>query len=342
MFDVIEVQRRERTNVSPTSRKKPLSVIISLTVVTAMFIVPFSVPLFSNVIVLMSTDSTISIALEALQANVDDTIVVKKDSLEYWLTISRAVGPVVWISHGQENGIVADKAIVPWSDFVSILDTYPGRDIVLACDSERIYEYEDSQDIIALGGRIDVLLGSLVASWLLTGSQSVLEMAVDRAQEVMSDPSQVKALYWSTDEMFWAGIDAGIWMVSTLCTTFAIWRVTLNPFAAIDIFAGLFVLIAEIVKFVTALVGFISGTMAAWTLFTKFGGLIASVLWAIFIRAPWYVVVIASVEVSVSIATGVRVVAALLAIIGMVTLVAAILGDQADSDSVYGRMSFGF
>jgi hypothetical protein len=323
-------------------RKREISVLVTLLAFSSLFIVPLSMPIFSNIVVMMVDDAAVETAAETVKTNAPDTFVVKKDSLEYSLTISRAAGAVVWISHGSEEGIESASSVYSWEKMGALVKKLPGKDLILACESERLYEHHSSHDLLALGGRIDAELGGLVSAWILTGEWKTLGKVMSRATELMVDPTLMDELYWGPNEQFWTGIDAGIWLVSSLCTTFALWRATLNPYSATQIFAGLMVMFTEIIKFASAIVGFLSGTMSAWTLFTKFGGLLAAVLWGIFRSAPWWVQVIASVEFGISVTTGVRVVAALLGLLGMVTLITGVLGDQADPDDVYGRLSFGF
>jgi hypothetical protein len=315
---------------------------LSIIVISPLILAPYTTPIGADIIVLMSRDSSTMDAADEIDKNSQNVITVEYGSLQYGLAILRSVGKVIWISHGSEDGIISHGALIDWAEFANSINSLPGKDIVLACHSEIIYERAPTAKPIAIGGNIDAILGGLIVSWLIRPNPDILGQAVNRAYDLSTGIEEPRTLYWSWQEKAWAAIDTGILMMSALCTTFAIWKGSLNVFSLKTIFSSLLTVGLQLARFAEILVGFFTGTMGAWTLATKFASLFVSVLWAIFVVAPWYVQAIAGSEVIISISTGARIVSALLILLGLGSLIHAILSDQSDSNSIYGRYNIGF
>ncbi len=87
------------------------TVLVMIVMVSPLWVMPLSTPVMADVVVVMHRDSAVNTAVRTITENAPDVRVVEYGSLEYALTISRTVGRVVWVSHGSEEGILAEERL---------------------------------------------------------------------------------------------------------------------------------------------------------------------------------------------------------------------------------------
>jgi hypothetical protein len=153
-----------------------------MVVLSSIFIMPLSVPVLSNVVVVMHHDSATATAVHTLVENVPNVKVVDYDSLDYILVIHRAVRQVVWVSHGSEYGILTPHGMLSWNEFSHMIDRTPNRDLILACKSSEIYKYIDHSAALGFTGCVEATLGALVSSFVISGviRSCALENTLDK------------------------------------------------------------------------------------------------------------------------------------------------------------------
>ncbi len=311
-----------------------------LIVVSPMVLMPLGTLIPSDAVIVMHNDSTVRNSINAITSYGENVLVLEYGSIEYALMIHRIVGTVVWVSHGSENGIAVERGILSWENFVSNIHLTSGKDVVLACDSDQIYDYVSYEQAIAFSGAVDAIIGGLFVAWLLTGISEALTNAFERIT-TLSDGSAVgDSLYWSSMEKAWFGIDAALFIVSALSTSFALWKITLNPMSTMAVFASALQFLSVFLQFSVFICGIFSGTLSPFAVATKLLSSIGIIIWAILRCAPWYIQVLAGVEAVVTGLT--RLVTIILMIISFVTLIANLFNDIADPDSLYGRIFVGF
>ncbi len=177
------------------SNIKVWSALLVLLVAAPLWIMPLSTPVFADLVVVMHDDAAVNTAVRAITANVPDARVVEYGSLDYALTIHRAMGRVVWVSHGSKEGILASRHVLSWKEFSSRLDMTPGKDIVLACNSANVYQFIPSRaEVVGIDGLVDAGLGGLVAAYLLSPTKDVLSQVMMRIDDILSGQSVVRLL----------------------------------------------------------------------------------------------------------------------------------------------------
>jgi hypothetical protein len=311
-----------------------------LIIMSPMVLVPFGTLIPSDAVVVMYDDSAVREGIDAITSYDEDILVLEYGSIEYALMIHRIIGTVVWISHGSEDGIALQGKTLSWENFISNIHLTNGKDIVLACESDQIYSYVTYEDAIAFGGAVDAIIGGFFAAWLLTGVIDALTSAFERVTALNDGSAVSNDLYWSTMERAWFGIDAALFVVSALSTTFALWKITLNPMSTMHVFAAALQFLSVFLQFTVFICGACSGTLSPFSVATKLLSSIGLVIWAVLTCAPWYVQILAGLE---AVVTGTaRLVMIVLMIISLVTLVSNMFNDMADPDRLYGRIYIGF
>ena len=184
---------------------KTCSLLLVVVVLSPLWMMPLSVPAFSDVVVVMHHDSAVNTAVRTITENVPDIRVVEYGSLEYAMIIHRTAGRVVWVSHGSEDGILAGSRVLSWRAFSSRTQMTPGKDLVLACDSSEVNKYVPQNSVVGLTGPVDATLGGLVVAYLLAPRSIVLEMAHEHVVEIAEgavtleflDLSLAEITYWT-------------------------------------------------------------------------------------------------------------------------------------------------
>jgi hypothetical protein len=97
------------------SNKKKLAILILISIVVSFsFVQSFSSVLPGNYIIELDSDETISNAISTIKKNVPKTAVVKYGSLKHLLISHRIVNPLIWIGHGNKEGINSQQDLIPW------------------------------------------------------------------------------------------------------------------------------------------------------------------------------------------------------------------------------------
>ncbi len=242
--------------------------------VSMLFIMPFSVPIFNHMVVIMTPDASVDRAANVMKQEIPDVIVVEYGSLDYSMLVHRAYGGVTWISHGSEENVKLGTQEVNWNNITPMIQITPSKDTVLACHSSSINDYIESNDAITFSGPIDSVMGALLASVVVTKSMDTVQKLGEYAQAVIDGTqpidslyligqlSDVEACYWlAISTLTLAGIlfnyysDMGFWTTlgyslisigqfSILVTLVWLWRGWIDPVTA-----------------AAKIVGFIFGTM---------------------------------------------------------------------------------
>ncbi len=194
---------------------KVLSLGICLVFIFSLSLSAFSMPVQADVIVVMGSDASVKKATQVLEDNLVQAEIVEYNSPEYLLTISRAVSTIIWVSHGDEEGISANGQKVIWSEFSSRIRTTPGKDIVLACESANVHQYVSGKEAFTFEGGIDAgIAAGLVAALVLSSRpsanheaiESVCNTIIDEATDISLNHREVMPL--GTVPAWWIAVKA--------------------------------------------------------------------------------------------------------------------------------------
>ncbi len=176
--------------------------------VSPLWVMPLSAPVMADVVVVMHRDSAVNTAVRTITENAPAVQVVEYGSLDYALTIHRAFGRVVWVSHGSEEGILLRSGMMTWKRFSRLTTLTPGRDIVLACESDRVNEYVSSSQAIGIGGTIDATLGGLFVAYLLSPTGYIVRAVWERTTSLVL--GSVVPEFLGVVPPWWIAVKAGL------------------------------------------------------------------------------------------------------------------------------------
>jgi len=144
----------------------------------------------------LSNDSTVKNASRTLSQNIQGLTVVEYDSFKYLSLVWRALEPVIWISHSNEEGVQIQGKMSDWSALEPLVYRTPNKDIMLSCYSSNLIEETEltSADVFTFNNEIDSTLGALFISYALTGNEKIVEKIIDRAFTLTFNPEMILPL----------------------------------------------------------------------------------------------------------------------------------------------------
>jgi len=305
----------------------------------------FSTPITATVLVKLDDAPAINQAVKTVLANVENILVVRYGSTEYVLTVWRAVGHIIWLGHGSEQGIRLMGSMVGWESFViNIKRTTPGRSILLSCFAVKALQYNDGgSDLITIGaGYIDAVLGGMLVSYILTGSASLISQTIHRVASLLRGDAVFLPLYWSTEEQIWAGIDFVIWLVCAITGLYSVIKAELQTAARAVRFAAGASLAMLAIGIAEAIIGFATGTMTATAAAMKIAMAIGQIFFAIFTKLPWWYQVLIGASVVISLTNPAKLVTIILAVASFLFWVWGVVRDMNDPDPYYGSLAWPF
>jgi len=177
------------------------SVVLLLLSLSIAGVSALSTPVATTLAVEMTNDPTVHKAATILEHNAGVHL-VKYGSIEYSLLIHRTVNPVIWISHGSDQGIEVQEQVESWSFAKDLVERTMNKDIVLTCDSSKLLQYGvSSSEVITFSGEIDAELSALVFSYVLNNKESTVQQINSRVTELITNPNSMKPLYLSQTEL---------------------------------------------------------------------------------------------------------------------------------------------
>ena len=147
-----------------------------------------STPVFGTIAVRMSNDKTINTSIAVLESNLENLKIVDYNTLEFAIEISRIVGPVIWVGHGDADGIETADTSISWDDFSRNIKRTAASDYVLSCYSSNLIEKTtlDHDDALTFAGEIDSTLGALIVSYYCNPSISIAEKAISHISSLQN------------------------------------------------------------------------------------------------------------------------------------------------------------
>ena len=182
-----------RKTVNRIDRKIQYLFLVAL-IVSPMLIMPLSMPIMANMVVVMYHDDAVDTAVRNIEENVPNAIIVEYGSIDYLLNVHRVIGQIAWVSHGSDEGIMTSDGLLSWDDFSYNIARTPSRDIILACKSDNIYNYVNTISAVGINGIIDATLGGLLVSYLFEPQNNILEATIFHILEIISGAVEIVPL----------------------------------------------------------------------------------------------------------------------------------------------------
>lgn len=211
-----EVESRLIRKKSSEKRLQSLSMVIIAIIILPVMILPFSVPITSDIVVVMQKDDAVTTTTNIIKENVPGIMIMEYESLDYFLTIQRVLGRIIWVSHGSSQGIATEGGLLTWNSFASLVEMTPGKDVVLACDSSSLDEFiESDEEVMTFDGLLEGRIWAYAISTLLLATKQIpneenvahiAERTVTIANRIIS--GKEAPMFLGTVPLWWIGIKA--------------------------------------------------------------------------------------------------------------------------------------
>jgi hypothetical protein len=218
----------ENGGLSKKDKKYIKCSLLVLVVLSPLLLIPLSVPIAENAVIVMHEDEATELAISTLRNKIPNIQVIDYGSLQYHLTVSRLIRPTIWLSHGNEEGILLDSHIISWEDFSHLTRITPSNDIILACESANIYEYVGVNEVVGFEGDLDARLAGLIGSVLILSQnlvmksgviQEIIETTIGLIGDIISGSLEIVPLgiipsWWGVVKAGLIGVITGIYFLS--------------------------------------------------------------------------------------------------------------------------------
>lgn len=120
-------------------RKIGILTIICL-ISSILFIQALTTSVPGTIAIQLDRDDTVISTSKTLQENVPGISIIDYDSFKFHLVSQRVLQPIVWIGHGNEEGISTNNELITWTAFSQEIERSQSQDIVLSCHSDEIIQ----------------------------------------------------------------------------------------------------------------------------------------------------------------------------------------------------------
>ncbi len=144
----------------------------------------------------LDRDGSITNAVDTLKENVPNINIIEYRSAKHLFLPHRIIEPIVWIGHGDKEGISTTDEKLSWLSFSKELFMSPSIDIVLSCHSSELVSQTPLTDekVLTFNNDIDSIYGSLIVSYLLTGQQSMITEAANHYWSILKSETEYQPL----------------------------------------------------------------------------------------------------------------------------------------------------
>ncbi|MCE7740951.1 MAG: hypothetical protein GOP50_00710 [Candidatus Heimdallarchaeota archaeon] len=193
------------------NKMKMNAIAFTLIIISMSLVMALSTPVNSVLAVKLSDDDATNLSIQTLRNNIDNVIVVDYDTLEYSIYINRIIAPVIWVGHGNENGVTFEGEQISWNDFSrNILKTL-NSDIMLSCHSSNLIEKTalTTSEVFTFNGIVDAVLGALIASMVCSQTVDVGDSLLNRLESIISNKDELTPLLIDGKGIGPIGLDPG-------------------------------------------------------------------------------------------------------------------------------------
>ena len=178
--------------------RKHLNALIFCAIMVSMpFVQAFSTAAPGRYVIYLDKDQSITQAMATIQEKIPDINRIAYGSTKYHLLSHRIIEPLVWVGHGDKEGINSVEGKITWEALANDLLLTPTKDIVLACYSSEILKHTSltGENIITFDNEIDSILGGLITSYLLTGRESIIMDAALHYRSILKGEKNFQPLH---------------------------------------------------------------------------------------------------------------------------------------------------
>lgn len=145
----------------------------------------------------LDKDQSITNASEILQEKISNLNIIEYGSFKQRLLSHRIIEPIIWIGHGDKEGINTINGKLTWQYFSKDLFFTPSKDIILSCYSSEILKQSSLTDknVITFNNEIDSIYGSLIISYLITGKDSLIMDAAHHFWSILKGDVEYQPLH---------------------------------------------------------------------------------------------------------------------------------------------------
>lgn len=145
-------------------------------------------PVAFPVVVVLSGDEPVMYTANKIGELLQNAMVVEKESVFGTLILMRAVGEVIYVGHGTQQGIKVGGNIVSWESFTEEIRHIPSKTIyVAACYSENLAKIEKTKMVFGFKGLVDVD----EAAYLTTATIAAAKGDMGKAQKLLKELTEI-------------------------------------------------------------------------------------------------------------------------------------------------------
>ncbi|NWF95113.1 MAG: hypothetical protein HXY34_03135 [Candidatus Thorarchaeota archaeon] len=277
-----------------------LLAVLPLTVVVSMSVVPLTlVPVVHTVIAPLSHDAATDAGVSQLAEFLPGAIVVNPFSLLGRLVLLRAIVDVVWVCHGNPDGLHTQSGLVTWDYFREFMGLTPAtRQYVMSCHSAGLLDRFPSLERTVprssvVGGVIDAgLLAGLTAMHIhlfhgdVDAARIVLMASLESTLERVCN-NQVLPLGLGPNEIFWAAVGVAFLVISLLAGAGMGWALEEETIRAVGLMLAVGYL-ENLTNIVLLCIGWLSGAVSFLAFLASVLPIFPALLYYVIISVAWY------------------------------------------------------
>ncbi|MBD3406771.1 MAG: hypothetical protein GF411_11710 [Candidatus Lokiarchaeota archaeon] len=162
------------------SRYQIMVISICLALAAPGFVTAFATPIANPIVVTFQDTHAERAALDTFQGEISNAITVEYGSIQYNLMKMRSIGPMVFIGHGNDNGIEDKAGVVSAEQMQTEIQTTAAPQIfLLACDSDEIASMDKSGRTHGYNYMVDAELAAYDAVIRIKLFYGQIESAID-------------------------------------------------------------------------------------------------------------------------------------------------------------------
>ncbi|MHA1583415.1 MAG: hypothetical protein ACTSYM_13085 [Candidatus Baldrarchaeia archaeon] len=168
---------------------KKLKITTIVLIVLSMTLIPaLTSPVASPVIVVLSGDEPVMYTANKIGELLQNAMIVEKNSMFGTLILMRAVGEVIYVGHGTQQGIKVGGNIVGWENFAKEIRHIPSKTIyVAACYSENLAKIAEKKGLSKLIFGFRGLVDADEAAYITTATIFAMMGNVEKTIKLLNE-----------------------------------------------------------------------------------------------------------------------------------------------------------
>lgn len=171
-------------------------------------------PMLSPDMVKYSSDEATNVATDTMKAKIPNTISVKYTNPLKHLFLMGAFATIIYVGHGEEEGIKTHNGVLPWPEFkASVSHTPANLQYIVACNSHQqadAISHTTGKRVLGFKGNVDAKVAALAivrSIFLAYGHIKVANQLVSEIIETVFDKllgnKKLLPLFWMSGRVFY-------------------------------------------------------------------------------------------------------------------------------------------